>query len=167
MQSLQRETGASVMLISHNLGVIAEICDRVYVMYAGRIMEEADVFGLFDRTLHPYTAGLLASIPRNNDEFASGGRRGMRLHSIPGNVPDMTRLSPGCRFSPRCAEVMDICRRKEPELFAPDPSDPRFSGAGSGHRVRCWKYAGTAGNEGARAIREQRAAAPAATGRAS
>jgi peptide/nickel transport system ATP-binding protein/oligopeptide transport system ATP-binding protein len=144
MKALQKETGASIMLISHNLGVIAETCDRVYVMYAGKVMEEADVFELFGRTLHPYTAGLLASIPRKNicvdpDDAAasgSGPRRGIRLHSIPGNVPDLTRLPGGCRFSPRCSEVMDICRQKEPELFEAG-SGP---GPGAVHRVRCWKY---------------------------
>lgn len=144
MKALQKETGASIMLISHNLGVIAETCDRVYVMYAGTVMEEADVFELFGRTLHPYTAGLLASIPRKNacvdtDDAAasgSGPQRGIRLHSIPGNVPDLTRLPRGCRFSPRCSEVMDICRQKEPELFEAGSG----TGPGAVHRVRCWKY---------------------------
>ncbi len=137
MQSLRKEIGVSIMLISHNLGVIAEVCDRVYVMYAGRIMEEADVFELFGRTLHPYTAGLLASIPRKNGDREPGGR----LHSIPGNVPDMTRLPSGCRFSPRCEEAMDICRRKEPRLEEPMLGEPKPAGAGACHRVRCWKYA--------------------------
>jgi len=144
MKALQKETGASILLISHNLGVIAETCDRVYVMYAGTVMEEADVFELFGRTLHPYTTGLLASIPRKNvcidpdDATASstGPQRGIRLHSIPGNVPDLTRLPRGCRFSPRCSEVMDICRQKEPELF--DAGSGKASGVP--HRVRCWKY---------------------------
>lgn len=126
MKTLQKETGASIMLISHNLGVIAETCDRVYVMYAGRIVEEADVFELFGHTLHPYTSGLLASIPQNNGDVEPGGR----LHSIKGSVPDMARLPCGCKFGPRCDEVMDICLAAESALVD----------VGATHRVRCWKY---------------------------
>jgi oligopeptide/dipeptide ABC transporter ATP-binding protein len=126
MKKLQEETRTSVLLISHNLGVIAETCDRVYVMYAGRVVEEADVFDLFERTLHPYTAGLLASIPRKNGDIEPG----KPLRSIPGGVPDMTRLPKGCKFAPRCGEVMAICGREEPSL----------ADCGRGHRARCWKY---------------------------
>jgi peptide/nickel transport system ATP-binding protein/oligopeptide transport system ATP-binding protein len=126
MKKLQEETRTSILLISHNLGVIAETCDRVYVMYAGRIVEEADVFDLFERTLHPYTAGLLASIPRKNGDVEPG----KPLRSIPGGVPDLTRLPRGCKFAPRCGDAMGICGRQEPTL----------ADAGSGHRVRCWKY---------------------------
>ena len=133
MKKLQEETGTSVLLISHNLGVIAETCDRVYVMYAGRVVEEADVFDLFGRTLHPYTAGLLASIPRKNGDVEPG----KPLRSIPGGVPDMTRLPRGCKFAPRCGDVMGICGRQEPPL----------ADAGSGHRVRCWKYLEHKGSE--------------------
>ncbi|MCX7028024.1 MAG: ABC transporter ATP-binding protein [Spirochaetes bacterium] len=128
MKKLQNETGTSILLISHNLSVIAETCDRVYVMYSGRIVEESDVFDLFDRTLHPYTSGLLASIPRKNSAIEPG----KPLHSIPGGVPDMTRLPCGCKFAPRCEEVMEICCREEPTL----------ADAGGGHCVRCWKFLG-------------------------
>jgi len=131
MKTLQKETGTSILLISHNLGVIAETCDRVYVMYAGRIVEEADVFDLFERTLHPYTAGLLASIPRKNGDVEPG----KPLHSISGSVPDMACLPRGCKFAPRCDEAMAICGTEE----------PAFADVGAGHRVRCWKFLGREG----------------------
>jgi len=125
MRQLQREIGSSIVLITHNLGVVAETCDRVYVMYAGRIVEEADVFELFDRPLHPYTNGLLRSIPRKNEDESAP----RRLYSIKGNVPDMARLPAGCKFAPRCERCVEACTRAEPELVD----------SGNGHFVRCFR----------------------------
>lgn len=126
MKNLQKQIDTSIILITHNLGVVADMCDYVYVMYAGKVMEQGDVFELFDNPLHPYTEGLLKSIPRanNNDVKLE------RLYSIKGIVPNLLYLPKGCRFSPRCDYAMDICREKEPELVD----------SGNGHLVRCFKY---------------------------
>jgi peptide/nickel transport system ATP-binding protein/oligopeptide transport system ATP-binding protein len=132
MKDLRTEVDTSILLISHNLGVIAEICDRVYVMYAGRIMEHADVYELFDHPLHPYTNGLLRSMPRRDIETS-----GTRLYSIPGNIPNVAEIPAGCRFAPRCGECFELCRTKEPELIEVAP----------GHSVRCWKYARSGEND--------------------
>ncbi|MGF9762344.1 ABC transporter ATP-binding protein [Microvirga sp. 0TCS3.31] len=109
LRRLKREFGMAIMLITHDLGVVAEMCERVVVMYAGRVVEEADVFSLFARPLHPYTEGLLASIPRLDDERET-------LHAIPGVVPDPLARPSGCRFATRCPYVMDRCRQEEPPL---------------------------------------------------
>jgi peptide/nickel transport system ATP-binding protein/oligopeptide transport system ATP-binding protein len=127
MKELETVSGTSIMLITHNLGVVAEMCDYVYVMYAGRIMEQADVFELFDNALHPYTTGLLGAIPR-----LEGGRR--RLFNIEGMVPSLLDLPRGCRFSPRCERALPRCREEEPELRE----------VAGKHSVRCFLY----GNEG-------------------
>ncbi|WP_416340923.1 ABC transporter ATP-binding protein [Tissierella praeacuta] len=126
MKNLQKQIDTSIILITHNLGIVADMCDYVYVMYAGKVMEQGDVFELFDNPLHPYTEGLLKSIPRanNNDVKLE------RLYSIKGIVPNLLYLPKGCRFSPRCDYAMDICREKEPELVD----------SGNGHLVRCFKY---------------------------
>ena len=119
--------GTSVILITHDLGVIAEMADRVAVMYAGRIVEQTDVILLFDRPLHPYTQGLIGSIPVL-------GKVTEKLDVIPGSVPNLVNLPPGCRFAPRCrARVqhhLSICTEKEPDLAEVVP----------GHTVRCWLY---------------------------
>lgn len=109
MKQLRDETGTSVLIITHNLGVVAEICDYVYVMYAGRIMEQAPTCELFDHTAHPYTKGLMASIPRigNNPE---------RLHTIPGVVPNLLHLPEGCTFCTRCECAVEACRKEKPVL---------------------------------------------------
>ena len=120
MQELREQKGTSIILITHNLGVVAELCDRVYVMYAGRVMEQADVCSLFEKPLHPYTFGLLNSIPDT-----SGTRD--RLFTIRGMVPNLLKLPEGCRFCPRCTKAMKICTYKEPELIR----------AEDGHYVRC------------------------------
>lgn len=126
MKNLQKQIDTSIILITHNLGVVADMCDYVYVMYAGKVMEQGDVFELFDNPLHPYTEGLLKSIPRaNNNDIKLE-----RLYSIKGIVPNLLYLPKGCRFSPRCDYAMDICREKEPELVD----------SGNGHLVRCFKY---------------------------
>lgn len=125
MKKLRGEVDTSIIMITHNLGVVAELCDYVYVMYAGKIMEHADIFELFKNPLHPYTEGLLKSIPRRNE---SDERK--RLYSIKGMVPNLLSLPKGCRFQPRCEYAMEICSQKEPEIIE----------AGNNHQVRCWKY---------------------------
>jgi oligopeptide/dipeptide ABC transporter ATP-binding protein len=114
LRRLRDQFQLSVLLISHNLGVIAESAHRVAVMYAGRIVEEAPVREIFSSPKHPYTLGLLRSMPRLGERARSGRRR---LVIIPGSVPDPGRRDPGCPFSPRCPEVQEVCRRLEPELL--------------------------------------------------
>lgn len=123
MKQLESDFGTSIMLITHNLGVVAEVCDYVYVMYAGKIMEQAGIFDLFDHTAHPYTKGLLNSIPKPTAEKR-------RLYNIKGMVPNLLRLPQGCRFSPRCEFARPECFEHEPELYD----------AGNGHLVRCFLY---------------------------
>jgi oligopeptide/dipeptide ABC transporter ATP-binding protein len=124
MRSLQKEYQTSILLITHDLGVVAEMCTRVYVMYAGRVVEEADVITLFDSPRHPYTQGLLQSIPKINEKQH-------RLSAIPGNVPTPFEMPQGCKFAPRCPYVMDICHQQEPELTRVRDTK---------HQVRCWLH---------------------------
>ncbi len=126
MLDLRKRLETSIVMITHDLGVIAEMCDDVNVMYAGKIVESSDVFDLFDRPSHPYTRGLLASMPGRGNTDSEG-----RLANIPGRVPGLHKLPTGCRFHPRCAEAMEICRTQSP----PDSAD-----IGNGHRVSCWLY---------------------------
>jgi oligopeptide transport system ATP-binding protein len=127
LRKLQQETGMSIIFITHNLGVVAEIADRVMVMYAGRVVEQADVVALFKEPLMPYTMGLLNSVPRV--EFAEESRRA--LAAIPGNVPDPMRLPPGCSFHPRCDHfAQGLC----------DQAIPDLDEAPSGHLVRCRRW---------------------------
>ena len=114
LRRLQAETGMALVLISHDLGVVAETCRRVAVMYAGRIVEEADAEALFERPLHPYTAGLLAALPAMD-----GPRR--RLAAIPGSVPEPGRLPPGCAFAPRCPRADAACDAAPPPLRSLKP----------------------------------------------
>jgi len=125
MLDLRREFGAAIALITHDLGVIAETADRVVVMYAGRKVEEAPVVSLFARPCHPYTAGLLGSVPRVD---RSGGAQRDRLAEIEGVVPALDREIVGCRFAPRCALATDLCRREDPPLEAKRPA----------HLAACW-----------------------------
>ena len=126
LRELQRDLGTAIMLISHDMGVIAEMADHVAVMYAGRIVEQAPVEMLFDAPQHPYTIGLLGSIPRLDHTKE-------RLAAIEGSVPDPMDPPPGCRFSPRCPFVEDQCRAAAPDLRDVLP------GVLSGHAVACWK----------------------------
>jgi oligopeptide/dipeptide ABC transporter ATP-binding protein len=127
INALKRDMGTSVILITHDLGVIAENAQQVAIMYAGKFVEYADVKDLFSHPLHPYTEGLLHSIPRIEGYYS----RNKRLPIIPGVVPDLSRLPQGCRFHERCPDVMPICRDEEPALI----------GQGFPIRyVRCWKY---------------------------
>ena len=121
MRDLQRQSGTSILMITHNLGVVAEICDSVYVMYAGEIVERADVFTLFRACAHPYTRGLMASLPR----LASKGRR---LYNIPGTVPPLWAMPEGCRFAPRCEFATERCHADKPPL----------TDLGDGHLCRCF-----------------------------
>jgi peptide/nickel transport system ATP-binding protein len=114
LKRLQAERGMAVMLITHDLGVVAESCDAVVVMYAGRVVERAPVKALFARPAHPYTAGLLRSIP--SAQGAGGGGERKRLQAIPGMVPSLRRLPVGCRFRERCERALDVCAKVDPPL---------------------------------------------------
>ena len=122
LRTMRDETGAAIMLITHDLGVVAEMCDEAIVMYAGEIVEKASTADLFSRPEHPYTVGLLGSIPRLAD-----GRD--RLNAITGMVPQLTGSFVGCRFAPRCPFADDHCRMSAPPLID----------TGAGHFSRCWK----------------------------
>ena len=127
MRALQEKLGTAIILITHDLGVVAEMADRVAVMYAGKIVEEAEVETLFARPLHPYTQGLIASIPVL-------GTVSQRLEVIPGSVPNLIDLPSGCRFAPRCRARLEhnlsICDELEPDLVAHEDE----------HAARCWLY---------------------------
>jgi len=127
LKRLQAEFGMSILFITHNMGVVAEIADEVAVMYAGEVLEQAPVRSLFAAPRHPYTSGLLASIPDSSAELAGGGAR-PRLTPIPGLVPSIYALPPGCPFEPRCALAEARCR--EPVTLIE---------AGPAHLTRCWK----------------------------
>ena len=124
LRDLQRETGMAILFITHDLGVIAELCSRVVVMYAGRIAEQATATSLFANPRHPYTRGLLASIPRLEDDPKT------LLSTIPGTVPGIGDLPTGCRFANRCPHVQDVCRDRAPELEE----------AAGAHRVACHRW---------------------------
>jgi peptide/nickel transport system ATP-binding protein len=115
LRGLQRDLGMSILLITHDLGVIAEMADEVAVMYAGRIVERALTPTLFATPRHPYTAGLLASVPSYDRGDAATAERG-RLQEIKGMVPALHELPPGCKFADRCPRVQDNCRTDEPPL---------------------------------------------------
>lgn len=121
--SLKVERRMSLILITHDLGVVSEVAQRVSVMYAGQIVEESRVSDLFSEPLHPYTQGLIRSLPQTKASHN-------RLYTIPGAVPKLSAIPPGCRFHPRCDRVMDICRREAPGMFSPDNT----------RKVRCWLY---------------------------
>ena len=133
MRNLRQNIGTAIILITHDLGVVAEMAERVAVMYAGYIVEQADVQPLFEKPLHPYTQGLIGSIPVL-------GKLKDRLEVIPGSVPNLVNLPVGCRFAPRCRARteygLSICTEKEPGLFAFSPN----------HTVRCWLYQDTDGH---------------------
>ncbi len=114
LKRLQAERGMAVMLITHDLGVVAESCDAVVVMYAGRVVEQAPVRALFRRPAHPYTAGLLRSIPSLQEVQSGAGRP--RLKTIPGMVPSLRNLPVGCRFRDRCERALEVCARVDPPL---------------------------------------------------
>ena len=125
MDALKEKLGMSVLLITHDLGVVAQMASRVVVMYAGEVVEEAGVMDIFDRPFHPYTQGLLKSMPRLG---ARVGDRAGRLNEIAGTVPPLTQIIHGCKFADRCPHTFTLCREKHPELFA----------LGDGQHARCW-----------------------------
>jgi peptide/nickel transport system ATP-binding protein len=132
MRNLRDETGTAIILITHDLGIVAEMCDRVAVMYAGEIVEQTDVTTLFRRPLHPYTRGLIGSIP-------VVGAVKEELAVIPGNVPNLIDLPKGCRFAPRCLT------RIEEEVTLATEVHPELLPVADGHEVRCWVYHDAAG----------------------
>lgn len=121
MKQLKKDIGMAIMLITHDLGVVAEMAQRVIVMYAGKIVEEAPVIPLFRKPFHPYTSGLMDSIPQLDVEKK-------RLHVIKGTVPNLADMPGGCRFNPRCPYADDKCRTQEPDLIE----------VGEDRKVRCW-----------------------------
>jgi len=133
MRQIRQEMETSIILITHDLGVIAEMCERVVVMYAGQIVEEADVASLLGKPRHPYTMGLMRSIPQYDKKLS-------RLVPIPGQVPSLSNMPSGCRFAPRCSSVMPQCLTECPQLLA----------IGDGHDCRCWLYGKGGDSDGAR-----------------
>ncbi len=123
MRDLKDRINTSIIFITHDLGVIAEMADHVVVMYAGKVVENTDVESLFNNPLHPYTSGLIKSKPRLEEEKEV-------LDYIPGNVPNPGDMPEGCAFHPRCSEAMEVCSREMPDLLEPKPR----------HLVRCWLY---------------------------
>lgn len=121
ISQIRRESGTSILLITHDFGVVANLADRVAVMYAGKIVEEGNVEELFYRPVHPYTIGLLKSLPLPDDKG--------KLTSIPGTPPDLSKVQIGCPFANRCGDCMRICLREEPETMK----------IADGHSVSCWK----------------------------
>ena len=130
MRKLQQDIGMSILFITHNLGVVAEMADRVVVMYGGRVVEEGDVVPIFKAPRHPYTMGLLNSIPRPGDYVHVPGQPKPRLEAIPGNVPNPLSLPPGCAFEPRCKFAIPQCREAVPPL----------EDTGNGHMSRCIRW---------------------------
>jgi oligopeptide/dipeptide ABC transporter ATP-binding protein len=125
MLELKKELNTSLLLITHDLGVVAQIATRVLVMYAGQIVEEGRIIDIFDQPFHPYTLGLLKSMPRFGDRLGGGATR---LNEIPGTVPSTTDRIIGCKFADRCSYSFEICREQQPQLFQIRP----------GQRARCW-----------------------------
>lgn len=121
LKSIKSDRNMSIIIITHDLGVVSEIAQKVAVMYNGRIFEEAETAALFSNPMHPYTRGLIKSMPKPNQPKE-------RLFTIQGTVPSLSEIPQGCRFNPRCQEATDICRTEEPELVNVDEK----------HKVRCW-----------------------------
>jgi len=122
MKDLKKEFGTAIILITHDLGVVAEMVENILVMYAGKVVEYTDVRTIFKEPKHPYTIGLMGSIPRLDQPKE-------KLFVIEGSVPNSYQMPEGCRFHPRCSQAREICTNKEPELISIN-----------GHLVRCWKY---------------------------
>ena len=125
IKKLRDEIGMAIMLITHDLGVISETCERVIVMYAGEIVEQAPIRELFSHPSHPYTQGLIASVPRMKQTEKL-------LHTIPGMVPGVQDMPEGCRFAPRCSRAQERCMKEKPPTFA----------VNDGHYAACWLCAG-------------------------
>jgi oligopeptide/dipeptide ABC transporter ATP-binding protein len=123
LRDLQQKFNMAIVVITHDLGVVAELAEEVVVMYAGKVQEDSDVRTIYKNPMHPYTAGLQKAIPRVHEDMD-------RLYVIEGTVPNPLDFPPGCKFHPRCPKVMDKCRTQEPELIEVAP----------GHKVRCWLH---------------------------
>lgn len=123
LRDLQQKFNMAIVVITHDLGVVAEMAEEVVVMYAGKVQEDSDVRTIYKNPLHPYTAGLQKAIPRVHEDMD-------RLYVIEGTVPNPLDFPPGCKFHPRCPQVMDKCRTQEPKLIEVAP----------GHKVRCWLH---------------------------
>ena len=123
LKELKEKKGLTLLLITHDMGVVAEMCDRVAVLYAGTLVEEAPVMELFKNPLHPYTIGLLRAVPNPLKDME-------KLEPIPGTIPNLIYPPPGCRFHPRCPYVMDKCKKSRPPLIEVRPN----------HKVACWRY---------------------------
>ncbi|MEC2159757.1 ABC transporter ATP-binding protein [Virgibacillus halodenitrificans] len=123
MRQLSKEYNTAIIMITHDLGVVAEVADRVVVMYAGRVVEEGDVFTIFKNPKHPYTKGLLQSTPTIH-------QKNKELNAIKGTVPTPSQMPKGCRFNPRCPMAMDVCFKEEPDLLTLE----------NDNMVRCWLY---------------------------
>jgi peptide/nickel transport system ATP-binding protein/oligopeptide transport system ATP-binding protein len=128
MYRLNQDTGTAIVLITHNLGLVAESANRVVVMYAGKVVEEGPAVAIFDRAGHPYTQGLLRSLPKPRRSLL--GKKAP-LHEMSGIVPSLFNLPTGCAFHPRCPSAKEICRQQEPSRFETEP----------GHFARCWLFA--------------------------
>jgi len=128
LKDLQRRTGVALLFITHNLGIVAKMCDQLAVMYAGRVVEAGPVRQVFRAPVHPYTRALLNSIPRMSD-------KSQRLTAIEGQPPDLAALPPGCAFGPRCPSAFDRCRVTEPPAFVRDGSLARCWLAGTGDMI--------------------------------
>jgi peptide/nickel transport system ATP-binding protein len=123
MRELMKEVDASILMITHDMAVAAQVADQIVVMYAGDVVEDAGVFDLFSEPLHPYTKGLLSCIP-------TGSKDDAELNPIPGRLPDNKNLPVGCKFAARCQHAMDVCIKKRPRLIEAKP----------GHKVACFLY---------------------------
>ena len=131
LTELRKKTGTAIILITHDLGIVAQTAENVMVMYGGQAVEYSDVRSIYKDPLHPYTVGLLKSIPKLHEEQD-------KLYNIKGSIPSPQEFPKGCRFSPRCEDCMDICKDRMPELITLE----------DGRKVRCWKYQKTTGGEG-------------------
>jgi oligopeptide/dipeptide ABC transporter ATP-binding protein len=120
LKEVQRQTGVALIFVTHDLGIVAKMCDRVAVMYAGKIVEQGTVREIYNHPRHPYTDGLLRSVPRLGSKDS--------LYTIAGQPPDLANLPPGCAFAPRCPYAMERCRSAEPEVLA----------VAQGHTSKCW-----------------------------
>ena len=123
LKDLKEKLGMAIIFITHDLGVVSEICDKIIVMYAGKIVEEGKSRQIFYERCHPYTEGLLASVPRLESDVNE------KLKPIKGNPPDMSAVKPGCAFAPRCSCAMKICVREEPPEYELDET----------HKASCWQ----------------------------
>ena len=133
VRELKDKIGMAVIMITHDLGVVAETCDRVVVMYAGKVVERGTVREVFRRPLHPYTKGLLASIPRLPERGRTVTAHRAKLEELPGFVPSLRDVPPGCRFAPRCPLVVEHCREEEPPLMEKVPG--RLTACFEAHRL--------------------------------